>query len=37
VQPDLTIPGHGEVFVIGDLAAAISHGRCFNPVALLPS
>jgi NADH:quinone reductase (non-electrogenic) len=22
VQPDLTIPGHSEVFVIGDLAAA---------------
>jgi NADH dehydrogenase len=33
VQPDLTIPGHAEVFVIGDLAAAISHGRPVPGVA----
>jgi NADH dehydrogenase len=33
VQPNLTIPGHGEVFVIGDLAAAISHGRPVPGVA----
>jgi NADH dehydrogenase len=33
VQPDLTIPGHAEVFVIGDLAAAMSHGRPVPGVA----
>jgi NADH dehydrogenase len=33
VKPDLTIPGHAEVFVIGDLAAAISHGRPVPGVA----
>jgi NADH dehydrogenase len=33
VQPDLTIPGHSEVFVIGDLAAAISHGQPVPGVA----
>jgi NADH dehydrogenase len=27
VQPDLSIPGHPEVFVIGDLAAAKSDGK----------
>jgi NADH:ubiquinone reductase (H+-translocating) len=26
VQPDLTLPGHPEITVIGDLAAAMSHG-----------
>jgi len=26
VQPDLTIPGHPEIFVIGDLAALIGPG-----------
>jgi NADH dehydrogenase len=33
MQPDLTIPGHSEVFVIGDLAAAISHGQPVPGVA----
>jgi len=27
VEPDLTLPGHPEIAVIGDLAAARSHGR----------
>jgi NADH dehydrogenase len=27
VEPDLTLPGHPEIAVIGDLAAAKSHGR----------
>jgi NADH dehydrogenase len=27
VQPDLSIPGHAEIFVIGDLAAAQSDGK----------
>ncbi len=26
VAPDLSLPGHPEVFVVGDLAAALSHG-----------
>ena len=27
VEADLSVPGHPEVFVVGDLAAALSHGR----------
>jgi NADH dehydrogenase len=27
VSPDLTLPGHPQISVIGDLAAALSHGR----------
>jgi NADH dehydrogenase len=27
VAPDLSLPGHPEISVIGDLAAALSHGR----------
>jgi NADH:ubiquinone reductase (H+-translocating) len=27
VEPDLTVPGHPEISVIGDLAAAKSHGK----------
>ena len=27
VEPDLTLPGHPEIAVIGDLAAALSHGK----------
>ena len=27
VEPDLSLPGHPEIVVIGDLAAAMSHGR----------
>ena len=27
VEPDLSLVGHPEIFVIGDLAAAMSHGR----------
>jgi NADH:ubiquinone reductase (H+-translocating) len=27
VGPDLTVPGHAEISVIGDLAAALSHGK----------
>ena len=27
VEPDLTIPGHPEVFVIGDLAACVTDGK----------
>ena len=27
VEPDLSLPGHPEIAVIGDLAAAFSHGR----------
>jgi NADH:ubiquinone reductase (H+-translocating) len=33
VQDDLTIPGHAEVFVIGDLAAAMSDGKPVPGVA----
>jgi NADH dehydrogenase len=33
VRPDLTIPGHAEVFVIGDLAAAMSQGQPVPGVA----
>jgi NADH dehydrogenase len=33
VQPDLTIPGQAEVFVIGDLAAATSQGQSVPGVA----
>ena len=33
VQPDLTIPGHPEVFVIGDLAVAMSDGKPVPGVA----
>jgi NADH:ubiquinone reductase (H+-translocating) len=34
VEPDLSLPGHPEIFVIGDLAAARSHapGRAPQPV-----
>lgn len=34
VQPDLTVPGHPEIFVVGDLASASSHapGRAPQPV-----
>jgi NADH:quinone reductase (non-electrogenic) len=31
VEPDLTIPGHPEVFVLGDLAAAQQHDGTFVP------
>jgi NADH dehydrogenase len=31
VEPDLTIPGHKNVFVIGDLAAARQHDGSFVP------
>jgi NADH:ubiquinone reductase (H+-translocating) len=31
VEPDLTIPGHKEVFVLGDLAAAKQHDGSFVP------
>ena len=31
VEPDLTIPGHPEVFVIGDLAAKEQHDGTFVP------
>ena len=33
VEPDLTIPGHPEVFVIGDLAAMVSDGKPVPGVA----
>ena len=33
VEPDLSIPGHPEVFVIGDLAAAMSDGKPVPGVA----
>ena len=33
VQPDLTLPGHPEVFVIGDLAVAMSYGKPVPGVA----
>jgi NADH dehydrogenase len=33
VQPDLTIPGHPEVFVIGDLAACADRGKVLPGVA----
>jgi NADH dehydrogenase FAD-containing subunit len=33
VQPDLTIPGHPEVFVIGDVAALEQNGRSLPGVA----
>jgi NADH dehydrogenase len=32
VQPDLTLPGHPEISVIGDLAAAHSHAPARQPV-----
>ncbi len=31
VEPDLTIPGHKDVFVLGDLAAAKQHDGSFVP------
>jgi NADH dehydrogenase len=31
VEPDLTIPGHKDVFVLGDLAAAEQHDGTFVP------
>ncbi|MDD5559231.1 NAD(P)/FAD-dependent oxidoreductase [Candidatus Methylomirabilis sp.] len=31
VEPDLSIPGHPEVFVIGDLAAFVHQGGCLLP------
>ena len=31
VEPDLTIPGHSDVFVLGDLAAARQHDGSFVP------
>ncbi|MBI2883165.1 MAG: NAD(P)/FAD-dependent oxidoreductase [Candidatus Methylomirabilis oxyfera] len=31
VEPDLSIPGHPEVFVIGDLAAFVHQGDCLLP------
>jgi NADH dehydrogenase len=33
VEPDLSIPGHGEVFVVGDAAAFIQDGRPLPGVA----
>ena len=33
VQPDLSIPGHPEVFVVGDQAAMTSHGKPVPGVA----
>ncbi len=36
VQPDLTIPGHPEVFVIGDLAAFLVHRDAQGRDGLLP-
>ena len=33
VQPDLTIPGHPNIFVVGDLAAAVSNGKPVPGVA----
>jgi NADH dehydrogenase len=33
VQPDLSIPGHPEVFVVGDLAAVVQDGRPLPGVA----
>jgi NADH dehydrogenase len=33
VQDDLTIPGHADVFIIGDLAAVVNHGRPVPGVA----
>jgi len=33
VEPDLTVPGHREVFVIGDLAAVVSKGKPVPGVA----
>ncbi|HEY0157536.1 MAG TPA: NAD(P)/FAD-dependent oxidoreductase [Thermoanaerobaculia bacterium] len=31
VEPDLTVPGHKEIFVLGDLAAARQHDGSFVP------
>lgn len=33
VEPDLTVPGHPEIFVVGDLAAATSNGQPVPGVA----
>jgi NADH:quinone reductase (non-electrogenic) len=33
VQPDLTLPGHPNVYVIGDMAAAVSNGQPVPGVA----
>jgi NADH dehydrogenase len=33
VEPDLSIPGHREVFVVGDLAAAVTDGAAVPGVA----
>jgi len=33
VQPDLTIPGHPNIYIVGDMAAAVSDGRPVPGVA----
>ena len=33
VQPDLTVPGHADIFVAGDLAALVQNGRPLPGVA----
>jgi NADH dehydrogenase len=33
VQPDLTVPGHPNIYVIGDMAAAVSNGQPVPGVA----
>ncbi len=33
VEPDLSVPGHPEVFVVGDLAASINDGKAVPGVA----
>lgn len=33
VEPDLTLPGHPEVFIVGDLASVVSDGRQVPGVA----
>jgi NADH dehydrogenase len=33
VEPDLTVPGHPEIFVIGDTASATEHGKPLPGVA----
>jgi NADH dehydrogenase len=33
VQPDLSIPGHPEIFVVGDLAAVVQDGKPLPGVA----
>jgi NADH dehydrogenase FAD-containing subunit len=37
IQPDLTVPGHPDIFVIGDAATLSQDGKPLGGVAQTPS